>query len=197
MSSLDKKSFIPRATHECDRPGKTKPKPPIKLPQKPAQQRKPPPNDGLIPEDSTAVRRSLQTLEQDHDRMKQTLEDTVKEAEDRLEAMRKLMEEREKRMAATLETQTEQIKHLEETVDNCEKKLLENGIDPATMEKMEPTEEQAEQVEKVRKVTKADVSKMREKLHEMSEQSDQYLNDVQVGDAYKKGRLTFLVVQAR
>nr|KAG5710689.1 hypothetical protein BaRGS_035091 [Batillaria attramentaria] len=63
--------------------------------------------------------------------------------------------------------------------DNCEKKLLENGIDPAKMEKMEPTEEQAEQVEKVRKVTKADVSKMREKLHEMSEQSDQYLNDVQ------------------
>lgn len=179
MSSFDKKSSIPRPTqNECDRLAKTKPKASL-LSQKPKQQSKPAPEDGLIHQDADVLRRSLQSLEADHDRMKQTLEETVKDAEDRLEAMRKLMEEREKRMAGTLETQTEKIAQLEKAVDDCEKKLLENDIDPATMDKMQPTEEQAQQVEKQRKVTKAEVSKMREKLHEMNQKSDQYLSDVQ------------------
>ena len=38
-------------------------------------------NDGLLKEDEDAVRRSLLELEADHARMKQTLEDTIREAE--------------------------------------------------------------------------------------------------------------------
>lgn len=180
MSSLDKKSSIPRPAHECDRQGKSKPKGP-KPPfvQKPPQHSKPPVSDGLIHENANALRHSLNNLEVDHDRMKQTLEDTVREAEERLEVMRKLMEEREKRMAGTLETQSQQIEQLEQTVDNCEKKLLENNIDPVTGETLEPAAEETEQVEKIRKVTKADVSRMREQLLDLNQKSDQYLVDVQ------------------
>ena len=42
---------------------------------------KPGTNDGLLKEDEDAVRRSLLQLEADHARMKQTLEETIRDAE--------------------------------------------------------------------------------------------------------------------
>ncbi|XP_076464071.1 uncharacterized protein LOC143296153 [Babylonia areolata] len=173
-----KKSSIPRATHDNDRLDQSKsrlrgPKPPIPKPtnHSHSQQSKPSAHDGLLKEDEDAVRRSLLELEADHARMKQTLEDTVREAEERLVAMEKLMAEREKLVSAA----SERNEMLENQVETYEKVLIENNIDPVTGEAMEPTAA----TEKKKKVTKGDVSKVREKLRQMNKDSDKYLTDVQ------------------
>ncbi|KAL8605605.1 hypothetical protein ACOMHN_031542 [Nucella lapillus] len=177
-----KKSSIPRAMHEDQvKPRLRGPKPPLTKPTNHTHHilSKPGPNDGLLKEDGDAVRRSLLELEADHARMKQTLDQTVQDAEERLATMEKLMAERERLCSANLTAAAERTGTLEQQVENYEKTLMENNIDPETGAPEEPTGEQVATVEKVKKVTKGDVSKMREKLHQMDENSDKYLIEVQ------------------
>lgn len=188
-NSSIKKSSIPRAVQETDRTDQASksrlrvrgPKPPVSKPNPHCHQThsKPSPHDGLLKEDDDAVRRSLLELEADHAKMKRTLEDTVQEAEERLAAMEKLMAERERLCAADMIAAAERTESLEQQVENYEKTLIENNIDPVTGAAVEPTSEQTTAVEKQKKVTKGEISKMREKLHEMDENSDKYLSDIQ------------------
>lgn len=184
-SHPQKKSFIPRIFHDCDKQepslskvnnkankGTAKPSLPVKTYSSGHPIRSLPlHDDGLIPEDDDAVRRSLLALETDRARMKQSLEETVREAEERIQDMQKLLEEREKLLADNGK--------LSQQVEDQEKKLIENNIDPETGLPLDVTTDQKAAAEKQKKISKADVSQMRERLQLLNENSDMYLIDIQ------------------